>query len=129
MRRVAEDLGAEAMSLTTVASRRDLLDGIADAVVAGINDVMGRLGVPSAGAQWKAAARPDLAARQVCSGTPGPAGVRGGPAGRPALLPGLVRLIDGGFSWDLITTRRTRSAAGRWGSAGSCSTGQREREC
>ena len=38
MRRVAEDLGAEAMSLYYhVASKEALLDGIADAVVAEIN--------------------------------------------------------------------------------------------
>ena len=67
MRRLAEELGAEAMSLYYyVASKEELLDGIADAVVAEINDVVGTLDVPSAGASWKAAVRQRiLSAREV----------------------------------------------------------------
>ena len=109
MRRVAEDLGAEAMSLYYhVASKEDLLDGIADAVVAEINDVVGGLGVPSAGAQWKAAARQRiLAARQVLLRHPwAPRVFETRTTTSLAVLlyyDGLVRLMrDGGFSWDLI---------------------------
>lgn len=67
MRRLAEELGAEAMSLYYyVASKEELLDGIADAIVAEINDVVGTLDVPSAGASWKAAVRRRiLSAREV----------------------------------------------------------------
>jgi AcrR family transcriptional regulator len=58
MRRLAEELGAEAMSLYYhVASKEDLLDGVADAVVAEINEVVGRIEAPSSGASWKAAVR------------------------------------------------------------------------
>ena len=102
MRRVAEDLGAEAMSLYYhVASKEDLLDGIADAVVAEINDAVGGLGVPSAGAQWKAAAR------QVLLRHPwAPRVFETRTSTSLAVLhyyDGLVRLMrDGGFSWDLI---------------------------
>jgi len=47
MRRVAEDLGAEAMSLYYhVASKEALLDGIADAVVAEINEAVGAIDAP-----------------------------------------------------------------------------------
>ena len=109
MRRVAEDLGAEAMSLYYhVASKEDLLDGIADAVVAEINDAVGGLGVPSAGAQWKAAARQRiLAARQVLLRHPwAPRVFETRTSTSLAVLhyyDGLVRLMrDGGFSWDLI---------------------------
>ena len=109
MRRVAEDLGAEAMSLYYhVASKEDLLDGIADAVVAEINDAVGGLGVPSAGAQWKAAARQRiLAARQVLLRHPWAPRVfeTRTTTSLSVLLyyDGLVRLMrDGGFSWDLI---------------------------
>src|SRR5579863_7139471 len=56
MRRLAEELGAEAMSLYYhVASKEDLLDGIAEAVVTEINDIVGGLDVPAAGAGWKTA--------------------------------------------------------------------------
>ena len=58
MRRLAEELGAEAMSLYYhVSSKEDLLDGIADAVVAEINDVVGTIDLPAAGANWKTAVR------------------------------------------------------------------------
>jgi AcrR family transcriptional regulator len=109
MRRVAEDLGAEAMSLYYhVAGKEDLLDGIADAVVAEINDAVGALGVPSAGGQWKAAARQRiLAARQVLLRHPwAPRVFETRTSTSLAVLryyDGLVRLMrDGGFSWDLI---------------------------
>jgi AcrR family transcriptional regulator len=61
MRRVADGLGAEAMSLYYhVASKEDLLDGMADAVVTEINDAAGAIGCWSARG-WSR-----------CSGTAGP---------------------------------------------------------
>ena len=83
MRRLAEELGAEAMSLYYhVANKEDLLDGIADAIVTEINEVVGMIDVPSAGATG----RPRFAGESCpparsCSVTPGrPASSRRGPA-------------------------------------------------
>jgi AcrR family transcriptional regulator len=109
MRRLAEELGAEAMSLYYhVASKEDLLDGIADAVVAEINDVVGTIGVPSAGAGWKTAVRQRiLSARQVLLRHPwAPRVLETRTSTSLAVLlyyDGLLRLMrDGGFSYDLI---------------------------
>jgi AcrR family transcriptional regulator len=109
MRRLAEELGAEAMSLYYhVASKEDLLDGIAGAVVAEINDVVGTIGVPSAGAGWKPAARQRiLSARQVLLRHPwAPRVLETRTSTSLAVLlyyDGLLRLMrDGGFSYDLI---------------------------
>jgi AcrR family transcriptional regulator len=109
MRRLAEELDAEAMSLYYyVASKEELLDGIADAVVAEINDVVGALEVPSAGANWKAAVRQRiLSAREVMlrhRWAPGVIETRTN-ASLAVLLyfDGLLRLMrDGGFSYDRI---------------------------
>src|SRR4051812_31710100 len=58
MRRLAEVVGAEAMSLYYHVSNKDaLLDGVADLVVREINDVVDGLNTPSAGADWKNAVR------------------------------------------------------------------------
>jgi AcrR family transcriptional regulator len=67
MRRVAEELGAEAMSLYHhVANKEDILDGIVDLVVREINEVVDQIDLPSQGAAWKLAVRRRvLAARQV----------------------------------------------------------------
>ena len=64
MRRLAEELGAEAMSLYYhVAKKEDVLDGIVDVVAGEINEAVGRV-EPSP--DWKAAVRQRiLAARQV----------------------------------------------------------------
>ncbi len=109
MRRLADELGAEAMSLYYhVASKEDLLDGIADAVVAEINDVVGTIGVPSAGAGWKTAVRQRiLSARQVLLRHPwAPRVLETRTSTSLAVLlyyDGLLRLMrDGGFSYDLI---------------------------
>ena len=109
MRRLAEDLGAEAMSLYYhVANKESLLDGIADAVVAEINDVVGAIDVPSAGASWKTAVRRRiLSAREVLLRHPwAPRVFETRTSTSPAVLlyyDGLLRLMrDGGFSYDLI---------------------------
>lgn len=109
MRRVAEDLSAEAMSLYYhVTSKEDLLDGIADAVVTEINDVVGMIDAPSAGANWKTAVRRRiLSAREVLLRHPwAPRVMETRTTTSLAVLlyyDGLLRLMrDGGFSYDLI---------------------------
>ena len=109
MRRLAEELGAEAMSLYYyVASKEDLLDGIADAVVAEINDVVAAIDAPAAGASWKAAVRRRiLAAREVLLRHRwAPRVLETRTSASLAVLSyydGLLRLMrDGGFSYDLI---------------------------
>jgi AcrR family transcriptional regulator len=109
MRRLAEELGAEAMSLYYyVASKEDLLDGIADAVVAEINDAVSTIDVPSTGASWKMAVRQRiLSAREVLLRHRwAPRVLETRTTTSLAVLlyyDGLLRLMrDGGFSYDLI---------------------------
>ena len=109
MRRLAEELGAEAMSLYYyLASKEELLDGIADAVVAEINDVVGTIDVPSAGATWKTAVRRRiLSAREVLLRHPwAPRVFETRTSTSLAVLlyyDGLLKLMtDGGFSYDLV---------------------------
>ena len=109
MRRLAEELGAEAMSLYSyVASKEDLLDGIADAVVAEINDAVSAIDVPSAGPSWKTAVRQRvLSAREVLlrhRWAPRVLETRTRTSLAVLLYyDGLLRLMrDGGFSYDLI---------------------------
>lgn len=108
MRRLAEDLGAEAMSLYYhVANKDEVLDGIADAVGREINEVVDALDGPSAGGQWKQAVRRRiLAARQVLLRHPWAPAVFETRAGMsPEILRYHDRLLglmrDGGFSYDL----------------------------
>ncbi|PZF79790.1 TetR family transcriptional regulator [Jiangella anatolica] len=108
MRRLAEVLGAEAMSLYYhVANKDEVLDGIADVVAREINEVVDALEVPSAGAQWKNAVRRRiLAARQVLLRHPwAPAVFETRTAMSPEILVYHDRLLglmrDGGFSYDL----------------------------
>ncbi|BCJ76031.1 TetR family transcriptional regulator [Catellatospora sp. IY07-71] len=67
MRRLAEELNAEAMSLYHhVANKEQVLDGVIDAVAAEINEAVARIELPTEGAAWKEAARQRiLTARQV----------------------------------------------------------------
>ncbi len=109
MRRLAEELGAEAMSLYYyVASKEDLLDGIGDAVVAEINEVVGTIDATSAGATWKTAVRQRiLSAREVLlrhRWAPRVLETRTSTSLAVLLYyDGLLRLMrDGGFSYDLI---------------------------
>jgi AcrR family transcriptional regulator len=108
MRRLADELGAEAMSLYYhVASKEDVLDGMADAVAREINQAVGRVDVPSGAASWKTAMRRRiLAARQVLLRHPWAPGLfETRTTTSPAIiqhfdaLVGLMR--DGGFSYDL----------------------------
>lgn len=109
MRRLAEELGAEAMSLYYhVANKEDILDGIADAVVAEINDIVDQIDVPSTGGHWKTAVRRRiLAAREVLLRHPWAPGVfeTRTSTSLAVLLyyDGLLKLMrDGGFSYDRI---------------------------
>jgi AcrR family transcriptional regulator len=108
MRRLAEEVGAEAMSLYYhVANKEEVLDGIADVVVAEINDVVGRIEVSAKGADWKKAVRQRiLAAREVLLRHPWAPGVF---ETRTNASPSVVQYFDGliglmragGFSYDL----------------------------
>jgi AcrR family transcriptional regulator len=108
MRRLAEEVGAEAMSLYYhVANKEEVLDGVVEMIVEEINDVVGRLDVPSAGADWKKAVRERiLAARDVLLRHPwAPRLFETRGSMSPAMVryhDGLVGLMrDGGFSFDL----------------------------
>jgi AcrR family transcriptional regulator len=108
MRRLAEELGAEAMSLYYhVANKEDVLDGIADAVAGEINQAVDQVDVPSGGASWKTAMRRRiLAARQVLLRHPWAPGLF---ETRTTTSPAIIRhfdalvglMRDGGFSYDL----------------------------
>jgi AcrR family transcriptional regulator len=108
MRRLAEELGAEAMSLYYhVADKDAVLDGMVDVVAREINEVVDQIDVPSVGAAWKNAVRQRiLSAREVLlrhRWAPGVFETRTNTT--PAVvqyfdaLLGLMR--DGGFSYDL----------------------------
>jgi AcrR family transcriptional regulator len=108
MRRLAEEVGAEAMSLYYhFANKEEVLDGVVEVIVEELNDVVGRVDVPSAGADWKKAVRARiLAAREVLLRHPwAPRLFETRAAMSPAVvryhdaLVGLMR--DGGFSFDL----------------------------
>jgi AcrR family transcriptional regulator len=108
MRRLADELGSEAMSLYYhVANKDAVLDGIVDVVIREINDVVDQIDLPSQGADWKKAVRQRiLSAREVLlrhRWAPRLIETRLGVS--PAVakyfdaLLGLMR--DGGFSYDL----------------------------
>jgi AcrR family transcriptional regulator len=107
-RRLAEELGAEAMSLYYhVAKKEDILDGIADVIAREINGVVDQIDEPSHGASWKMAMRRRiLAAREVLLRHPWAPGLfETRDTTSPAIISyydamvGLMR--DGGFSYDL----------------------------
>jgi AcrR family transcriptional regulator len=108
MRRLAEELGAEAMSLYYhVANKEDVLDGMIDVVAREINDVVDRIEAPSTGPEWKTAVRRRiLSARQVLLRHPWAPGLLETRAGTSQAIlryyDGLVGLLrHGGFSYDL----------------------------
>jgi AcrR family transcriptional regulator len=110
MRRLADELGAEAMSLYYhVSKKEEILDGLVDVIAREINDAVGQLGPASADGEWKAAARQRiLTARKVFLRHPWAPGVFGSRAAGTSpevlryfdALVGLMR--DGGFSYDLV---------------------------
>ena len=80
MRRLADKLGAEAMSLYYhLANKDDLLDGIADAVAREINQAVDQVDMPSGGASWQTAMRRRIRA------------ARARPAGTGTARPGFLR--------------------------------------
>jgi len=98
MRKLAQELGVEAMTLYYyVAKKADILDGIVDIVVS-------EIGVPSAGADWKAALRRSaISAHKVLLGHPWACSLMFPPTRiRPARLRYmdsiLRRLHEAGFS-------------------------------
>jgi AcrR family transcriptional regulator len=109
MRRLAEQVGAEAMSLYYhVAKKEDVLVGIVDLIVQEINDAVDKIEIPAQGAGWQEAVRQRiLTAREVLlrhRWAPGVFETR--TTTSFAVLryhDGLVGLMrDGGFSYDLI---------------------------
>lgn len=108
MRRLAEEVGAEAMSLYYyVAKKEDILDGIVDVIAMEINAATDRIRLPAEGAHWKMAVRQRiLSARQVFLRHPWAAGVF---ETRTRVSPAVLRYFDvllgvmrdGGFSYDL----------------------------
>ena len=109
MRRVAEEVGAEAMSLYHhVANKEEILDGLVDVIVGEINETVDRLDRPGDGAQWKGAVRARiLAARTILLRHPwAPRVLESRKTTSLAVLhyhDGLVGMLRaGGFSYDLI---------------------------
>jgi AcrR family transcriptional regulator len=109
MRRLADEVGAEAMSLYYhVSGKEHLLDGVVDLVVQEINDAVDKLDGPADGAAWKKAARQRiLTAREIfLRHRWAPRALETRTSTSPAVLRyhnGLVGIMrDGGFSYDLI---------------------------
>jgi AcrR family transcriptional regulator len=108
MRRLAEVLDAEAMSLYYhVANKDEVLDGVVDLVAAEINEAVGQIDLPTAGADWKKAMRARiLTAREVMLRHRwAPALLQTRTEASLAVLryfDGLLAILrDGGFSYDL----------------------------
>ena len=109
MRRLADELGAEAMSLYHhVANKEDVLDGVVDVIAAEMNDAVSRIRGPYRGAHWKRAVRRRiLSAREVLLGHPwAPAVFETRTTMSPEMLKyhdGLVGLMRaGGFRYAVI---------------------------
>jgi AcrR family transcriptional regulator len=109
MRRLADEVGAEAMSLYYhVAKKDDVLDGIADLIVQEINEAVDAIVLPARGTAWKKAVRTRiLTAREVLLRHKwAPQLFDSRASTSPAVLryyDGLVGLLhEGGFSYDLI---------------------------
>jgi AcrR family transcriptional regulator len=108
MRRLADELGVEAMSLYYhVENKEAILDGVVDAVVEEIGEAIGGFGVASEIGDWKQALRERiLTARQVMLRHPWAPGVI---ETRTAMSLPVVRyhegilgiMREGGFSYDL----------------------------
>jgi AcrR family transcriptional regulator len=109
MRRLAEVLGAEAMSLYYhVHNKEEVLDGVVEVITSEINELVEKIDLPSEGAAWKAAVRTRiLTAREVFLRHPWATRVfESRTSANPAVLrynDGMVRLLrDGGFTHDQI---------------------------
>ena len=109
MRRLAQEVSAEAMSLYYhVANKEELLDGIVDMIVEEINAAVGGIAGPATPAEWKPVMRSRvLAAREVFLRHPwAPALFETRTNTSPAVLryfDGLIALMRaGGFSHDQV---------------------------
>jgi AcrR family transcriptional regulator len=109
MRRLAEVVGAEAMSLYHhVANKEEVLDGIVEVITSEINDRVAGIDLPAGGAAWKKAVRARiLTAREVFLRHPWATRVfESRTSSNPAVLrynDGLIRLMrEGGFTHDQI---------------------------
>lgn len=109
MRRLADELGAEAMSLYYhVAKKEDVLDGLVEVVAAEVNDAAGALAPADPGGGWRAAVRQRvLAGRRVFLRHPwAPALFETRASASPQVLRYLDALVglmrEGGLSPDLI---------------------------
>ncbi|HEX2029083.1 MAG TPA: TetR/AcrR family transcriptional regulator C-terminal domain-containing protein [Nitriliruptorales bacterium] len=108
MRRLAQELGVEAMSLYHhVANKQALLDGLVDLIVLEVDDTLDQADVPSAADDWQAAMRARiLAARGVLLRHPWAPRIL---QTRTAISPAIIGYFDGllgifragGFSYDL----------------------------
>lgn len=108
MRRLADELGVEAMSLYYhVANKEAVLDGVVDALVGEIEEALGGFDVPENTADWKANLRHRiLTAREVMLRHPWAPSVF---ETRTTMSPRLIRYFDtllgilheGGISYDL----------------------------
>lgn len=108
MRKLAEDLGVEAMSLYHhVANKEEILDGVVELVVEEIRSEVDALGLPIPSIDWKSDMRATiLAARTVLLSHPWipPVIATRATLSFPVIAyhDNLLRLMrDGGFSWDL----------------------------
>lgn len=108
MRRLAADLGVEAMSLYYhLPGKEALLDGVVETVVAEIHDAVGRLDMTKPDGDWRTRLRQRfLAAREVMLRHPWAPGLLGSrrtiPAGVVAYYDGIVgTLVGAGFSYHL----------------------------
>lgn len=108
MRKLGQELGVEAMSLYNhVANKDEILDGVVDAIVGEINDVVSEIEVPPG--DWKIAMRQRvLSAREIFLRHPWAPGViesRSNMSTTPAMLryyDSLIGLLqEAGFSIDL----------------------------
>jgi AcrR family transcriptional regulator len=109
MRRLAEELGVEAMSLYYhVANKDDVLNGIVEVIAADMNDAADLVAAPSTRAGWKRAVRARiLSAREVLLRHPwAPAVLETRTTMSPVVLKyhdslvGIMRA--GGFSYDVV---------------------------
>jgi AcrR family transcriptional regulator len=130
MRKLAEELGVEAMSLYHhVADKDEVLAGMVDVVVSEISTRLAEIGTlpGGAGGNWKAAVRHTiLAAREVLLGHPWAPSVI---ESRTTMSPTVMRYYDAQMrlsgraacrsAWSI--TRCTPWAAAPWGSRRSCS--------
>ncbi|MEU4567571.1 TetR/AcrR family transcriptional regulator C-terminal domain-containing protein [Micromonospora sp. NPDC023956] len=108
MRRLAADLGVEAMSLYYhLPAKEALLDGVVETVIAEVEAAVGRLGDRDGDQDWRTRLRRQfLAARQVMLRHPWAPGLLGSrrtiPAGIYAYYDGIVgTLVGAGFSYHL----------------------------